>query len=536
MNSIERVTATIKGEERDRPPISLTLSLYGAKLTNCPLSEYYSDPKKYVDGQIAVYNEIGPDIIFGPFALSLFGKAFGSEVRFFDNQAPNLKKPIIDCTDDLDGLDFEKAFASKEVSFFTDAVAGLSGNLGDKVMIAPIALSPADLPIMLMGLDNWLDMVLTDMGKAKDLIEKAGRFFLRLTNEFFESGASFVVIPSVFTNPSIITRDIAYELMDQLVKIFSEVKGPLIIHEGGARLLPFLEIYKEMPNVAGVVVSSKDNLLESRSLLDKNQVLGGNFQGPDLPTLTPEQIEAGVREICNLCFDDHNFIFASSGADIPFDTPIENIRKIKETIEGYTSQSKRPVCISCSIFRDEIRELKGKSELDIDFSFFSSMLHMKPDMLGVKMKKLRDSILKSDARAVLLYGDCCPNMAEIEMGGRIVRTTGINCIEIILGKEHYRALRKEGAFFLMPEWVGRWKEIFSHELKLDGPVAKELMMDLHSKIIYIDTGHISIPLNHLRDIEDYTGLKVEIVKAGTEMLKEELQKAIERLSYYDKKE
>ena len=64
MNSIDRVMATIQGTDKDCIPLSLTLSLYGAALTNCPLDEYYTDSKKYVSGQLKVLMKLNPILFF----------------------------------------------------------------------------------------------------------------------------------------------------------------------------------------------------------------------------------------------------------------------------------------------------------------------------------------------------------------------------------------------------------------------------------------------------------------------------------------
>ncbi len=88
MRSLDRVLATIDAQPTDRRAVSLTLSLYGAGLTGCPLTRYYNDPGEYALGQARALETIGPDILFGPFALPLEGEPFGSEVRIFDDQAP----------------------------------------------------------------------------------------------------------------------------------------------------------------------------------------------------------------------------------------------------------------------------------------------------------------------------------------------------------------------------------------------------------------------------------------------------------------
>jgi len=335
MNGIQRVMAAIKGEEKDRLPISLTLSLYGAKLINCPLKEYYTDYKKYVEGQQMIFSEIGPDIIFGPFALPLYGKAFGSEIRYFEDQAPNLTKPIVRKVEDIKNLDFDKALESTEINFIVNTIKHLSQTLGNEVIIAPIAIGPVDLPVMILGMGGWLDLILSYPEISSALLEKTSDFFLKLSDKLFNAGASVIVMPAVFVNPKIITLEIANNFQSTLDRAFAKTKGPLILHSGGAKIIPFLEIFKQISNVAGFVINSDDRLESARANLTSNHVIIGNIEGPDLEQMDKTAVATITKNICSSFGRDPNFIFGSSAADIPFNTPIGNIKIIKETIEKY---------------------------------------------------------------------------------------------------------------------------------------------------------------------------------------------------------
>ena len=78
MNSIERISATLQGKPTDRRAVSLLLPLYGARLTDCKPSKYYTDAAAYARGQSAVRETFQPDVLFGPFAVALEGAAFVS--------------------------------------------------------------------------------------------------------------------------------------------------------------------------------------------------------------------------------------------------------------------------------------------------------------------------------------------------------------------------------------------------------------------------------------------------------------------------
>lgn len=191
------------------------------------------------------------------------------------------------------------------------------------------------------------------------------------------------------------------------------------------------------------------------------------------------------------------------------------------------------IFIACSIFKNEIIEILKTIPAAIEVKFLSSMLHMKPREICKKLQQMKSSINFDAEQVCLIYGDCCPEINNLENENGVVRTEGINCIEIILGSEKYRKLRKEGVFFLMPEWTLRWEEVFKFELLLEGEVAKEFMQDFHTKIIYLDNGIINIPYEHIKEIENYTGLKVETMPTDKNFLKRSLLKKLKELENED---
>lgn len=190
---------------------------------------------------------------------------------------------------------------------------------------------------------------------------------------------------------------------------------------------------------------------------------------------------------------------------------------------------KKIVCVACSIFKKELASLQNDIMQEVECVYHSSMLHMHPELLDVQLQKDHEKWTSENARMLILYGDCSPSMHSIEQSAGVERTKGINCIELLLGEKLYRELRREGAFFMMPEWTYRWKEVFKHELGLEGELAREFMMDFHSRIIYLDTGQLEIPQHHIEEIENYTGLKVEIIKTNLTELAKNVEAALKAL-------
>lgn len=195
----------------------------------------------------------------------------------------------------------------------------------------------------------------------------------------------------------------------------------------------------------------------------------------------------------------------------------------------------RKHCISCSIFRKEIEALQASGQLDLPVEFLTSMLHMVPVKLEARLQEALGSarVQDPDRDMVMAYGDCCGHMDTFESEPRTARTEGINCCEIILGRETYRKLRKEGAFFLMPEWALSWKQIFVGQLGLLGPCAKTFMQEMHSRMIYLDTGLVPIPHAALVEASEFLGLPVEILPVSLDPLLASLKQAAQSANRHD---
>jgi len=191
------------------------------------------------------------------------------------------------------------------------------------------------------------------------------------------------------------------------------------------------------------------------------------------------------------------------------------------------------LCLACSILRHELEALKASLGVDLEIHYLGSMLHMTPEQLDRQLSSNLEAEGTGDRSVVLAYGDCCPRMLDFQRLPRTARTEALNCCELLLGRDRYRELRAEGAFFLMPEWATRWRRIFEEELGLDPSNARSLMGDMHTRLVYLDTGLVPVPRASLTEASDYTGLPWSILTVDLENLRRQLRAALERAGSHD---
>jgi hypothetical protein len=158
-----------------------------------------------------------------------------------------------------------------------------------------------------------------------------------------------------------------------------------------------------------------------------------------------------------------------------------------------------------------------------------SKLHLTPDEMYKKLQKIIEEKLKIYNGIVIVYGECHAYMDELLKDHRLVRPDGINCIELFIGKAERKRLLHRGAFFLLPEWSMRWREIFNHFMNMDSEVIKSIMQNEHQNLIYLDTGCRDIPEKQLKECAEYFALPVEVVKIPLDRFECSINKAVTEL-------
>jgi uroporphyrinogen decarboxylase len=336
MNSMERVLATLGGKPLDRRAVAPILSRYGARLTDCPLDQYYTDPAAYARGQSAVLETFQPDVLFSPFNFPAIGLAFGSELHLFADQEPNVRRPAIQSVEEWDKFVLPDPDTNPHLLFFREAISRMASETRGRVPVAAVLPPPIDLPILMMGLETWLETVLFDVDRAQQIVERMTPFFVHLANGLFEDGAALLALPCAFTSPAIVTRKIAATFGRPALKMaLAQVKGPVILHHIGAPILAHLDVMTGLPSTVAFALDHLDNLAQARRLVGPEAVLLGGPCGPNLGRMTTAQVEKECRVILEDRQADAHFILFTSGADIPLDTLPENIHAIRKAAESY---------------------------------------------------------------------------------------------------------------------------------------------------------------------------------------------------------
>ena len=122
-------------------------------------------------------------------------EAFGSEVRYFENQAPNLRKPAARNADEFLKLKVPDVDTHERLLYLRNSLQKTSDLYGENTAILGILVSPVDLPILIMGVEGWLNTVLFDPEGARAVLDVTTPFFVRFANAMLKDGAHAPALP-----------------------------------------------------------------------------------------------------------------------------------------------------------------------------------------------------------------------------------------------------------------------------------------------------------------------------------------------------
>jgi hypothetical protein len=184
--------------------------------------------------------------------------------------------------------------------------------------------------------------------------------------------------------------------------------------------------------------------------------------------------------------------------------------------------------IICSVLGREVQTFLSLDYPHAESIYLNSVLHIYPQKLHKNIEAALET--RENQYCVLIYGDCNAHIKAISQRPNCERTWAVNCGELLLGPELYKSYRNEKAFLFLPEWTERWREIFQQELGFSDPVlAQEFMQENQRRLVYLDTGLVSVPWNHLKDISEFFNMPTEVVSVSFEHLRQTVKSAVQRL-------
>jgi len=335
MTPYERVIHTIQGEVSDRVPVFAILGAYGGKLTGVDLQTIYNDADAYVAGQTAVLEHFGLDLALVPVDYSCIAEAWGGETVYFNDQAPNMKRPAARSCADVLKLPLPDPFSTKRLPYVVKTARKLYEHYQGTVPVFAAVPGPCVLPSLITGMEVWIETLLFDESTAIEIMNYTAPFFTAWINALADTGVTAVFVTEAMASSEILPRTLFEKrCLPHFIKTVSGVSCPMAMHHSGS-IGHVIDLVKDIPAMAGVALGPKDDLCDARQAAGPEKLLLGNINGLDFPAFTEEKIYEVSLQCLTQAAPAGRFILMNAGGDIPLNTPPENIRAMVRAAKDY---------------------------------------------------------------------------------------------------------------------------------------------------------------------------------------------------------
>lgn len=335
MNSLERVSAAVKFQKTDRPPVIAQVFGHAATLAGVAVDDYVRDGETLAQCQVNAWKHYGYDAVFSVMDVNVESEAVGSVLKHRENQYPSIERYALSRESDLSTLSLPDPWQAGRMPEMLKALGILRRELGDEVLIVGCVTGPFTLTAQLLGLEAALYLAIDDAPRLEQVMDFATEVLIRFGLAQVEAGAHLPIVFDPAASPAVIPHAFFREFeLPRLRRLFQAMTGAGTVanwlHIAGPAG-PILPYYPR----AGVHIANFDynvSVADAGNRLPTT-CLDGNIKSLSFVEASPADIEAESADLLRSFRDRGGFIL-SSGCEIPPESRPENIAAMVEAARG----------------------------------------------------------------------------------------------------------------------------------------------------------------------------------------------------------
>ena len=335
MTSLQRVLTTLGHQEPDRVPLFLSLTLHGAKELDLSIQDYFAKADTVIEGQLRLRKKYGHDCLLGYCYAPLEIEAWGGEVIFVEDGPPNSALPFLDSPEKILRLAPPEIDGNPHLLKILQVIAGLKAVSGDECPVLGLVISPFSLPVMQMGFDRYLDLMMERPELFERLMQVNEAFCVAWANAQLKAGATAICYFDPVSSPTIVPRETYLRTGFAVAKrTLARIQGPTATHLASGRTLPILgDIARTGTAVVGV--SCQENLSEVKAACRGKLTVLGNLNGIAMRRWDQVETEAAVRRAITEAGPGGGFILSDNHGEIPWQVSDDVLMTIAESVRRW---------------------------------------------------------------------------------------------------------------------------------------------------------------------------------------------------------
>jgi uroporphyrinogen decarboxylase len=329
MTPLEILVAAINGQPAPRIPIFCNLLDQGAWETGKSQAAYYADGERVAEGQLRMRAYYGYDNVWSLFYVGKEAELLGCrEILFAEDGVPNVADFVIKSYDDIEKLEIPDDITVHPAWRETGrCLRVLKNELGSAHPICAYLTASTTLPALLMGMEKWIELLLTGPADLRDeLLRKCSDFFQKQVAAYRAAGANVLVYSTPFGSTSFVGMKRFREFSIPWMKRDLEPGGVEgVVYYCG--MAPFNNVIKTVMDELGInihYISPLADLAEAKSIIGNKGLTCGVIDDIKMINWTPKETQAEVKRIIDIGKPGGHFLFGTGV--MPQALPEVNIR------------------------------------------------------------------------------------------------------------------------------------------------------------------------------------------------------------------
>lgn len=335
MTPMERVLTTLSHKEADRVPFFLLLTMHGAKELNLSIKDYFSKAENVYEGQLRLREKYGHDCLFSFYYAAAETESWGGGVIFRDDGPPNSGAPFIKSFSDIRSLITPDISKNKTFCKVLKTTEMMKKEVGNDVPIVGVVMSPFSLPVMQMGFDKYIELLVDHKKYFWELMDINTRFCVNWANAQFEAGATAICYFDPISSPTMIPIELYMKTGFKIARdSIKQINGPTATHLASGRSLAIAEAIS-LTGTAIIGVSAEEKLAELKTAYRNKLTVIGNLNGIQMRRWTKSETEQTVKMAIQSAAPGGGFILSDNHGEIPYQVTDEVLMAISEAVFKY---------------------------------------------------------------------------------------------------------------------------------------------------------------------------------------------------------
>ena len=331
----ERVGTSLRGEEPDRVPWFLLVTLHGARELGLSIQEYFSEGRNVVEGQLRMRARYRHDCLYGFFYAAVETEAWGVPVIYREDGPPNSGEPLVRRVEDILRLERPRIAEQPCLQKVLAALEGLKARSRGEVPVIGVVMSPFSLPVMQLGFERYLDVLHDRRDLLAHLMALNEDFCVEWANAQLAAGADALAYFDPVASPSLVPRELYLATgFETDRRTLSRIRGPAAFHLASARGLDLVDDVART-QAALVTASALEDLGAVKAACGGRLAVLGNLNALEMRRWTPEMVEARVRDAVAKAGPGGRFILGDNHGEIPWQVPESVLEAMAAAVERH---------------------------------------------------------------------------------------------------------------------------------------------------------------------------------------------------------